>query len=135
MMNAYFFQMNNLKGLAADESGSSVLVERLARSERFTVRSSAGWTSSAWRETQRRSSGQQSATQGWSWLESHKRWRKAFHFKLQEMEAARDGTAQEQKWPCPTCERHASCSPPIREIKNTKKKNTNRLSGFQSWTG
>lgn len=32
MMNAYFFQMNNLKGLAADESGSSVLVERLARS-------------------------------------------------------------------------------------------------------
>lgn len=23
MMNAYFFQMNNLKGLAADESGSS----------------------------------------------------------------------------------------------------------------
>lgn len=40
MMNAYFFQMNNLKGLAADESGNSVLVERLARSERFTVRSS-----------------------------------------------------------------------------------------------
>lgn len=37
MMNAYFFQMNNLKGLAADESGSSVLVERLARSDRFTV--------------------------------------------------------------------------------------------------
>lgn len=32
MMNAYFFQMNNLKGLAADESGSSVLVERMARS-------------------------------------------------------------------------------------------------------
>lgn len=50
MMNAYFFQMNNLKGLAADESGSSVLVERLARSDRVTVRSSAGWTSSAWRE-------------------------------------------------------------------------------------
>lgn len=46
MMNAYFFQMNNLKGLAADESGSSVLVERLARSDRFTVRSSVGWTSS-----------------------------------------------------------------------------------------
>lgn len=44
MMNAYFFQMNNLKGLAADESESSVLVERLARSDWVTVRSSAGWT-------------------------------------------------------------------------------------------
>lgn len=39
--------MNNLKGLAADESGSSVLVDRLARSDGFTVRSSVGWTSSA----------------------------------------------------------------------------------------
>lgn len=38
--------MNNLKGLAEDESGSSVLVERLARSDRFTVRFSVGWTSS-----------------------------------------------------------------------------------------
>lgn len=27
MMNAYFFQMNNLKGLAADESRGSVLLE------------------------------------------------------------------------------------------------------------
>lgn len=27
MMNAYFFQMNNLKGLAADESGSSICRE------------------------------------------------------------------------------------------------------------
>lgn len=67
--------MNNLKGLAADESGSRVLVERLARSDRFTVRSSAGWTSSAWREKQRRSSGQQSTTKGWSWLNSHYSWR------------------------------------------------------------
>lgn len=63
MMNAYFFQMNNLKGLAADESGSSVLVDRLARSDGFTVRSSVGWTSSAGSEKKkkmRRSSGQQS---------------------------------------------------------------------------
>ncbi len=50
MMNAYFFQMNNLKGLAADESGSSALVERLARSDGFTARFSVGWTSSAQRE-------------------------------------------------------------------------------------
>lgn len=33
MMNAYFFQMNNLKGLAADESVCSVLLKRLARSD------------------------------------------------------------------------------------------------------
>lgn len=37
--------MNNLKRLAAHESGSSALVERLARSKRFIVRSFAGWTS------------------------------------------------------------------------------------------
>lgn len=54
--------MNNLKGLAADESGSSVLVDRLARSDGFTVRSSVGWTSSAGskKKKMRRSSGQQS---------------------------------------------------------------------------
>lgn len=49
-MNAYFFQMNNLKGLAEDESVSCVLVEKLARSDGFTVISSVGWTSSAQRE-------------------------------------------------------------------------------------
>lgn len=38
MMNAYFFQMNNLKELAADESGKSISVERVARSDGFTVR-------------------------------------------------------------------------------------------------
>lgn len=47
MMNAYFFQMNNLKGLAADESGNNVLVERLVQSNRSTFRSfCVCWTSS-----------------------------------------------------------------------------------------
>lgn len=46
--------MNNLKGLAADESGSSVLVDRLARSDGFTVRSSVGWTSSAGSEKKKK---------------------------------------------------------------------------------
>lgn len=49
--------MNNLKGLAADESGSSVLVERLARSDRFTVRSSVGWTSSEERTKKKKRGG------------------------------------------------------------------------------
>lgn len=59
MMNAYSFQMNNLKGLAEDESGNTVLEDRGARSDRFTVRSSIGWTSSAKKIKIRRSSGQQ----------------------------------------------------------------------------
>lgn len=80
-MNAYFFQMNNLKGLAADESGSSVFVERLARSDRFTARSSVGWTSSAWRG--KTEEVVQSTTQGWSWLNSHKSWRRDFYVKIQ----------------------------------------------------
>lgn len=49
-MNAYSFQMNNLKGLAEDESGNTMLEARLARSDRFTVGSSVRWTCSAERE-------------------------------------------------------------------------------------
>lgn len=36
--------MNNLKGLAEDESGNTVLEDRLVRSDRFTVGSSVKWT-------------------------------------------------------------------------------------------
>lgn len=68
MMNAYFFQMNNLKGLAADESGSIVLVVKLARSGRFAVWSTVAWTSSVWCAKRILSSGQQSATQSRIWL-------------------------------------------------------------------
>lgn len=104
MMNAYFFQMNNLKGLAADESGGSVLVERFARSERFTVRLSVGWTSSACWEKQRRSSGQQSTARGWSWLNSHLSWIKGFLWGNTKFDHPENGTREEQKCHSPVVE-------------------------------
>lgn len=48
MMNAYFFQMNNLKGLAADESGNNVLVERLVQSNRSILLCMLDFVSIVW---------------------------------------------------------------------------------------
>lgn len=69
MMNAYFFQMNNLKGLAADESGSSCVGRETSQVR--MIHRQMNRTSSEWSKKQRRSSGQQSAMQGWSWLNSY----------------------------------------------------------------